>query len=205
MLGQQTVLCLGWERGYIGIMMASSQPIYQVSADQFLAMRFRPDEKVELDNGVILMMADGAARHAMVQGNILACLRTRLQGTGWAVFGSGVALQTDALSVRYPDVAAYRNSRSGRERDLACNDPVVVAEVLSAYSARYDLCNKRYDYQALASVDTILFVDPDAERVRVIQRTGLEGWADNWLPQGDDVALPALKLVLPHTEIFARD
>jgi Uma2 family endonuclease len=87
----------------------------------------------------------------------------------------------------------------------AFDDPVVVIEILSTTTANYDQQGKLIEYQALPSVDTILFVDPDSERVRIVQRTGAEGWADNRTQQGDDVALPALELVLPHREVFARD
>ncbi len=187
--------------------MATNPQIYLVSADQFLAMAFGPDEKVELDNGVIRMMAGGTARHAMVQGNIFAYLRTRLRGTGCSPYGADMALRTHDLSVRYPDVAVYCGDKQALENDkkLAFDDPVVVIEILSPTTASFDQQGKLIEYQALASVDTIVFVDPDGERVRIVQRTGSEGWIDNWMKRGDDVALPALDLVMPHLEIFARD
>jgi Uma2 family endonuclease len=187
--------------------MATNPQIYLVSADQFLAMEFGPDEKVELDNGVIRMMSGGTARHAKVQLNISAFLRLRLRGTGCSPYNSDMAARTHVLSVRYPDIAVYCGSQDSAENDkkLAFDDPVVVIEVLSPSTASHDQKDKLIEYRALGSVDTILFVDPEQERVRIVQRTSPEGWADNWIKQGEDVPLPALKLTLPHSEIFARD
>jgi Uma2 family endonuclease len=188
-------------------MMATNPEIYLVSADQFLAMEFGPEEKVELDNGVIRMMSGGTARHAMVQLNISAFLRSRLRGTGCTPYNSDMAARTHDLSVRYPDITVYCGDKPSpsNDRKLAFDDPVVVIEILSPSTAQHDQKDKLIEYQALASVETILFVDTDRERVRIVQRTSPEGWADNWIMQGEDILLPALRITIPHTEMFARD
>jgi Uma2 family endonuclease len=43
------------------------------------------------------------------------------------------------------------------------------------------------------------------EAVRVVQRTGPNGWAEQRFDEPTDVPLPSLDLVIPHDEIFARD
>jgi hypothetical protein len=60
-------------------------------------------------------------------------------------------------------------------------------------------------YRALPSVDTIVFVDPQNETSRVVQRLGPASWRDDLFAQPHDVDLPALGLSIPHHEIFARD
>jgi hypothetical protein len=64
-----------------------------------------------------------------------------------------------------------------------------------------DQISKLAEYRALSGVQTIVFVDPDTERVRLIH----QGESSDWLPQGAAVALPAIKTSLLHDEIFARD
>jgi hypothetical protein len=51
----------------------------------------------------------------------------------------------------------------------------------------------------------IVLVDPQTERVRLVRRTGVAGWIDDWLDAGTDLILPSLDLTIPHAEIFARD
>mgnify|MGYP001297411727 CR=1 FL=1 len=187
--------------------MASQPAPYLISADQFLAMEFGPDEKVELDNGVIRMMGGGTAAHARIQANLIVALGTRLKGTGCRPYGSDMAARTHDMSVRYPDVSVYCGDQSSAERDKdkAFTDPRIVIEVLSPSTSTHDQQAKLAEYRDLPSVDTILFVDPDAERVRVVQRTSAEGWSDNWMATGSDIALPSLSLTLTHDDIFARD
>jgi Uma2 family endonuclease len=184
----------------------ATQPLYPlVTAAEFLEFNFG-DRKAELDNGVIRMMAGGTVRHAEVQGNIFAWLRSQLRGSGCRAYGSDIATQTHDQSIRYPDVSAFcRDVRMADDSKKSLDDPCVIFEVLSAGTARTDLKTKMVEYQALPSVDTIVFVDIAAERVRIVQRTGPHGWNDTSHDQPTDVALPSLKLTIPHEEIFARD
>lgn len=175
-----------------------------LTASEFLEIDFG-DRKAELDNGVIRMMAGGTARHAEVGGNIFAWLRQQLRGSACRPYNSDMATRTHDLSIRYPDVSVFCNDLRGDEEAKAFDDPRVLIEVLSAGTARTDLRVKLDEYKALDSVDTILFVDIATERVRIVQRTAAHGWSDVAHDAPVDVPLPALDLLMPHEEIFARD
>jgi Uma2 family endonuclease len=187
----------------MGTQIAPDYPL--LTAAEFLPLDFG-DHKAELDNGVIRMMAGGSARHAEVATNIIAALRLSLRGTGGKPYGSDMATRTHDLSVRYPDVSVFcgRNDPA-HDTARAFDDPRVLFEVLSGSTARTDLRVKLDEYKALASVDTIVFVDIASERLRVLQRTGPHGWSDVPHDAPYDVPLPALGVTLPHAEMFARD
>ncbi|MES2338078.1 MAG: Uma2 family endonuclease [Pseudomonadota bacterium] len=184
----------------------ATQPDYPLlTAEEFLDIDFG-EKKAELDNGVIRMMAGGTARHAEVQTNIVAWLRQKLRGSGCRPYGSDMATLTHDLSIRYPDVSVFCNRVGApNENAKAFDDPRVIFEVLSAGTARTDLKVKLYEYQALDSIDTIVFVDIASERLRIVQRTAAHGWSDVTHDGPVDVPLPSLDLVIPHDEIFARD
>ncbi|MEI9852041.1 MAG: Uma2 family endonuclease [Sphingomonas sp.] len=184
----------------------AAHPNYPLlTAEEFLEIDFG-EHKAELDNGVIRMMAGGTARHARVQLNIQVALAQRLRGTGCTPYGSDMAARTQGISIRYPDVTVYcgRDGSTDDEKK-AFDDPRVIFEVLSAGTARTDLRVKLDEYKALPSVDTVVFVDIATERLRVVQRTGPNGWNEQAYDAPIDVALPSLGIALPHDEIFARD
>jgi Uma2 family endonuclease len=176
-----------------------------LTADRFLEMDFGED-KAELDNGVVRMMAGGSARHARVSGNIFLALGSRLRGSGCSPYNADMATRTHDLSVRFPDVAVFCGKNDPAfDAAKAFTDPRVLFEVLSGSTARTDLTVKLEEYKALPSVDTIVFVDIAAERLRVLQRTGPRAWSDVAHDAPVDLALPALGLTLPPAEIVARD
>lgn len=173
-----------------------------LTAEEFSGIDFGPELKAELDNGVIRMMAGGTRDHARVQANILIALGQRLRGSGCRPYGSDMALRTHDMSVRYPDLTVDCG-QGGDGDDTYLSAPRVIVEVLSPSTRDHDLRIKKEEYRAIASVDTIVFVDPSEEWVIVSQRTAA-GWVDTF-PARSDVALPSLGLTIPHTEIFARD
>ncbi|SEK53715.1 Endonuclease, Uma2 family (restriction endonuclease fold) [Sphingomonas palmae] len=184
---------------------AAYQPI---TVEQFLDIDFGTDRKYELIDGVIEMMTGGTPAHSRVAVNILAFLHRKLRGTGCRAYNADMGLRVDDVNCRYPDVSIYCGDPASREREQAeriYSDPVVLFEVLSPSTSKIDRVDKLEQYRSIASVDTIIFVDPERELSRVIQRLGPTSWRDDLFAQPHDIDLPALNLSIPHDEIFARD
>ncbi len=182
-------------------------PAYRrVSVKEFLAMDFG-GARAELEDGLIYLMAGGNEQHARISGNVFAFFHTALRGSGCRPYGSDFATLTGGDTVRFPDVSVHCGDPGarGNERKQLLGDPVLVVEVLSPSTATHDQRVKLAEYRELAGVKVILLIDPVAERIRHVRRTGANGWADDWLETGADVLVPELDLTLPHAEIFARD
>lgn len=186
--------------------MSATPAFKPLTVEEFLAIRFPPDVKAELADGVIVAMAGGTRRHAEVQSNIMLALGRRLRGTGCKPFGSDLGIRTADHGLRYPDVSILCGGSSpDDDGQRASADPRIIFEILSPSTAAIDQGEKLLEYQALASVDTIVFVDPAAQVVRVVQRLGAQSWRDDRFVGEDDISLPSLNVMLPRVEVFARD
>jgi Uma2 family endonuclease len=178
-------------------------PAYRrVTVREFLAMDLG-DAKAELVDGVILMMAGGSPRHAAIAMNLGIALGNRLRGTGCRPYGSDLAVRTGESSIRFPDVSVF--CREDEPEDTSepglLGTPRVIFEVLSPSTASNDQIRKLAEYRALPGVREVVFVDPDNERVRVVD-TSAEREA-GWLSPGSEVPLHSLGISLPPGEIFA--
>lgn len=178
-----------------------------LTVEEFLELEFSGDEGhcVELDNGTIRLMGGGSAAHARVQANILVNLFVQLKGSGCRPYGSDMGVRTHDLSLRYPDVSVFCG-RGGPENDdlKQFDDPKMVVEVLSPSTRRDDEIVKLREYQAVASLEAILLVDPEAEEIRLLTRRDGRGWRDDTLAADNDVTVEALGITLTRAEIFAR-
>ncbi|WP_375286984.1 Uma2 family endonuclease [Sphingomonas sp.] len=174
-----------------------------LTAEQFLEIEFGPDIKAELDNGVIRMMAGGTITHSTIQGNFMRFLGNALRGSGCRPHASDAAVRTQAASVRYPDITVDCGASISDDKVLA--NPRMVVEILSPSTRRDDLGVKLDEYREIETVDTIVLVDPETERLRVLQRTGPGAWADRSFAEPADLELPSLGLVMPYDEIFSDD
>jgi Uma2 family endonuclease len=186
----------------------SAQLAYRlVTAQEFLDMDFGFDKKAELDRGVIQMMAGGTAAHALVQANLLAALRNALRGSGCRPYGSDMGLLIGEHSLRYPDVAVYCGDSNAVEngKQTAFVAPRLVIEVLSEGTAAFDQDVKFSEYKGIASVEGIVFVNPDDERIRIVSRDRSGGWLDTGFSSTAGLCVPTLGLDIAHAEIFSRD
>ncbi len=109
--------------------------------------------------------------------------------------------------MRYPDVSVLCGTSNDPEKDKSkmFDDPKVIIEILSESTRTLDEGIKLQEYQAMASVDTILLIDPAIERIRVLQRLSATSWRDERFPEPADIELPVLGVMLPHAEVFAKD
>ena len=83
------------------------------------------------------------------------------------------------------------------------DDPVLVVEVLSPSTEQHDLTRKRWAYQAIPSLQTVLFIDPDRPVVEILAREGGDAWRSR-VVEGLEASLgiAALGIELPLAEIY---
>lgn len=182
-------------------------PAYRkITADEFLAMDFGTDKKFELTDGVIVSMTGSTEPHSWVKGNIHHWLRTHLRGGRCRPYDSDMAVRISETEVRYPDASIYCDAppRDELRSTRALSNPTVVFEVLSPSTAANDQGTKLQEYKSVESIRTIAYVDPDNELCRTVERLE-DGWLDHIFSGTRGIEIPSLNLVIPHSEIFARD
>jgi Uma2 family endonuclease len=130
--------------------------------------------KYELSGGkVSRMMINVSRAHWCVASNILGELLQKLDRTSFDAGAAEFGVKTD-VGVRFPDVLVDRVS-SGL-KDLACEAPIFIAEVLSPSTAALDLTTKLREYTAIASLRTYLVCSQDEPRAWVWARKPDGSW-----------------------------
>ncbi|WP_375382807.1 Uma2 family endonuclease [uncultured Sphingomonas sp.] len=176
-----------------------------LTVEEFLQIDFGAELKAELDRGVIVMMAGGTRDHARIQGNFMRFLGNALRGTGCRPYGSDMKVRSHDMSVRYPDVTVDCGALGDAGGDEFLHAPRIIVEVLSPSTRGKDAGVKLDEYRSLPTVETIVLVDPETERLRVLQRSGPQSWNDAVFVGPAALDLPSLNVTMPHDEIFARD
>ena len=176
-----------------------------VTVEEFLDMVFDTEERYELDNGVVRMMAGGLAIHARIQGNVFMALGQKLAGSGCAPFGPDMGVSTHRLSLRYPDVSVFCG-REGPENDnlKAFDDPRLLVEVLSKGTRTRDVEVKLPEYRTIDALEAILYIDPDDESMHLETRDADRNWVVTTCNPKGAVTIAALALTLTWDDVFAR-
>ena len=130
--------------------------------------------RYELSQGkVSRMMINTSRAHWLVSANILGELLRYLDRTQFQAGPADFGVRT-GVGVRYPDVIVDRSSPG--LKDLACEAPIFVAEVLSPSTAGIDFTAKQREYTAIASVQTYLICSQDEPRAWVWSRRADGTW-----------------------------
>ena len=181
-------------------------PVYRcMTVEEFLDLEI--EGRAEMEDGILYMMSGGTARHAAIIVNIATALHNKLRGTGCRPMSSDMALPTRANTVRMPDVSVYCGMPLTKEQEQQklLGDPKVVIEVLSPSTRGLDLRIKVAEYCGLPGVQAALFVDPDSQRVRLLEREASGDWSDDWIEAGHDVHVIVIDVTLTAADIFLID
>lgn len=155
-------------------MASLPDPIYTVQ--EYLAREAVAVGKSEFYQGRIYAMAGGSVAHNRIAGNIYFRLALQLDGKPCRPNTSDVLVNADSLYT-YPDVSVVCPPIQREPGPIeTLRNPIVIVEVLSSSTERYDRNVKLSHYQRIASVREILLVQQDAAVVEQYRREG-SGWA----------------------------
>jgi Uma2 family endonuclease len=176
-------------------------PIFH-DMDAFLAWEEYQPERYEFVGGVTSRKTGSTENHDLVGVNAAAALHQRLRGSSCRVHGSNLKVRSPAGAIMYPDAFVRCGPAQGGR--TVVDDPVIVVEVLSPGTQQADLTRKRWAYQAIPSLEAILFVAADEVRVELAVR-GPDG---TWISRhhaGLEAVLPlaALDIELQLADLYA--
>jgi len=170
--------------------MSDAAEILRMTAADYLAWEREQTEKHEYHLGEIFAMAGGRPRHNFLSGAILAELRAALRGKPCQVFSSDQQVSA-AHGERYvyPDaVVACGGARFEPGTDVLEN-PMIVVEVLSPSTEKFDHGDKWRAYQRLESLKDYLLVAQSTARIEHYQRQSDGSWRYLLVEAGGSITL----------------
>ena len=185
----------------------------RLTAAEYLAIESTAEIRHEFLDGEMFAMSGGSLWHNLIKDNFCHALRNRLAGNACRVVTSDQRLKVDATGLyTYPDVLVFCGPpvmEDGVHHTLT--NAILVAEVLSDSTEKYDRGIKAGHYRRLDSLQEYLLVAQDRFSVEVFARQGDRSGAaggDAWLlsaatEREAEVRLASLGITVPLAEIYA--
>ncbi len=175
-----------------------------MTADEFLEWDLlQPEGRHELVDGFPVPrhreafgMTGAAMRHDDIVGNEFAHLWNQLRGHKCRRFTADIAVVTANGAVRRPDVGV--RCPPFTDKMTAAPNTVLVVEVLSPSTQSTDIILRLEEYKRVATMRTIVLIDPDEPQVIVWTRA-TETWSSLpaiGLESVIEVDHPAIRLTL---------
>jgi Uma2 family endonuclease len=162
----------------------------------------RVDERYEFVDGVLRAMAGGTKEHNEVINNFVFKLIMLARAKACKLYTENVRAKLPVGSEKryyYPDVVLTCKTDDGDDRTV--ENPCLVVEVLSKFTASIDKGEKLDIYQRIASIKQYVIVDQAQRKVEVYTRQG-DKWIYQTLESGQ-FDVPCLETMMTLDEVYA--
>jgi Uma2 family endonuclease len=184
----------------------ASNPISELTAEQYLALDRAAEFRSEFVHGQIFAMAGGTNAHALIQGNVFAELHVALRNTACRPFGSDSRLMVSDEAYVYPDVTVVctKQQSTGPDKDLLI-DPVAIFEVLSPSTEKYDRGVKSRLYRGIDSLRDYILVSQEEIYIERLTRTPNGVWTvRDYLGLAEELKIDSIGVSIPLRRIYDR-
>ena len=150
------------------------------SLEQYLEKELQAVQKHEFFNGKIILMSGGTYNHNKIATNIISLIDQLidLQNLNFNVLNSDqkIYIEQENIAV-YPDALVILDEPQywKNRKDLITN-PMVIVEVLSKSTLRYDRGEKFILYQNLESFKEYVLIDQNQAHAEIWYRIALNTW-----------------------------
>lgn len=147
-------------------------------AAEYLARERESRARHELWRGEVFARVGASWAHNLVTTNLVVALHAALRGTKCRAVSSDLKVHVPLKQgFVYPDVVVVCDPpRFFDERSDVVANPVLVAEVLSPGTERFDRGDKADGYRSIPSVRTIVFLSQEERLVEAYERLDEDTW-----------------------------
>ena len=182
----------------------ASNPISELTAEEYLALDRAAEFRSEFLHGRMFAMAGGSTRHSLLQRNLLGELYMALRGGVCGPFGSDSRVMVSDDAYVYPDVTVV----CGKQQSIDQNsdlliDPVVIFEVLSPSTEKYDRSVKSRLYRTIDSLQDYILVSQEEIYVEQFTRPPNGVWTvRDYLDLGHELRIDSIGVSIPLRRIY---
>jgi Uma2 family endonuclease len=171
--------------------------------EDYFAFEETSEEKHEFFRGEIFAMAGGTFNHASILVNVQARLHEKSNKKPFQVTNNQLKIETPKGLITYPDVAVVCGKPELTSNQCVLLNPVVIIEVLSPSTRRYDQSDKFLLYRSIETFKDYILIDSEKVHVQHFRKTDQNEWIlHEYFDLKDDVYLASIQEILSLSDIY---
>lgn len=167
------------------------------SDEDYLQGEQEADNRHELINGEVYAMTGANENHNLVSGNVFSELKNRLKGSPCKTFMSDMKVKAGG-DFFYPDVMVVCEEDS--EHEYYKSAPILIIEVLSESTRKFDKTHKRLSYQNIPSLEEYAIIEQERCEIEVFRRK--DHWQSTYYYLGDEVHFASIGVSVSVEDIY---
>ena len=184
-------------------MQVSTKTYY--SPQEYLELEEKAQQRHEYLDGQIIQMAGGKANHNTVALNLSSALNYNLRKKPYRVFMSDLRLWIpDCRLYTYPDVMVVNTPLVYAEnRQDTVTNPLVIAEILSDSTEKYDRGDKFRMYRTISGFQEYLLIAQSAMQVEKFTKNDSQQWVlSEYAGKDSIIALNSFEFEISLDELY---
>lgn len=185
----------------------TTRPDVRLTPGEYLRIERAAEWKSEYIDGEMFAMAGASPRHVLITTNLAGELRDQLREGPCTVYSADLRVATDRQRhYTYPDVVVVCDApQFVDEHADTLTNPILIAEVLSDTTEKYDRGAKFERYRAVPTLSEYLLVSQDRVHVELYSRQPEGGWIlREWNDPAAEVEIVSLRCRLKIAEVYAK-
>ncbi|NJM06702.1 Uma2 family endonuclease [Candidatus Gracilibacteria bacterium] len=185
----------------------TAQPKPQLTSEEYLLFERASEEKHEYIAGMAYLMAGGSKRHNRIAGSTYAALYAQLRRRNCIVYPSDMRVKSVQTNIyTYPDIAiTCGNEQFEDEKEDTLLNPVVLIEVLSPSTEKYDRGKKFQHYRTILSLREYVLIAQDDYHIERFARQSDNTWVfSEAIGKEATIELTSIQCVLALEEVYEK-
>lgn len=179
----------------------------KVTPEEYLERERAAEFRSEYRNGEIVAMSGASRWHNRIVTNLVSGLDRCLGDGPYNVYSNDLRLTTGSRQLfTYPDVIVTCGNEQFIDNQFdTLENPIVIIEVLSKSTQKYDRGEKFTYYKTLASLMDYLLVAQDEIRIEHWTQVPRAGWSRSEVTDPTaDIQLTSIEVSLPVHEVYRK-
>src|ERR1700682_1958375 len=184
----------------------ASHSVTKLTEEQYLALERAAEFKSEYFDGEMFAMSGASMQHGRLQRNLISELSNELRDSECEAFGSDLRVRVSGRLYTYPDISVVcgKPLLADDQQDVLLN-PVVIVEVLSPSTEKYDRGLKLQHYRTIATLQEYILVDQAEVRIEQYTRQENNLWTlRDYLSLDEQLTVSSIGVSLSMRRIYDR-
>jgi len=183
----------------------ASNPVSKLTEEQYLAIERAAEFKSEFVDGEMFAMAGASRSHVRIQQNLAVALDAALRGRRCEAFGSDMRIKVSGRAYLYADASVACDAMTADEQDDNLTNPVVIFEVLSPSTEKYDRRLKFQRYRSIDSLKDYILVNQKEVRIEQFTRQPNGIWTlRDYAGPDEELKIDSIGVAIPIHRIYER-
>lgn len=167
--------------------------------EEYFLFEEKSELRHELINGNLYEMSGVSIFHNNIVLNLVILLQSLLKGTSWKFAMESFKIKTPHNNFFYPDIAIFHPE----VEKYFSEKPVLIIEVLSDTTRKYNLTDKFIQYQKIETLFYYLCIEPEQQVVIFYFKQNDGEWMTDTLTKDEQViSLPKLNISFSIKDIY---